>query len=64
MNAKLPPSTPPNSRDQRLAKALRDNLNRRKALVRARKVKKSAAEQDSGALSTGEQKAQGDDPGV
>lgn len=36
--------TPPPSKDERLAKALRDNLARRKALVRAQRARAADAD--------------------
>lgn len=37
MTSKQPTASPPPTKDERLAQALRDNLARRKALTRARK---------------------------
>jgi hypothetical protein len=43
------------SRDERLAKALRDNLNRRKSLARAKRARADAdpADPDAGQLAPG-----------
>lgn len=46
--------TPPSTKEERLAKALRENLTRRKALVRAKRERVSANEPDAASPPAGE----------
>jgi len=49
----MSPKDPPPSKEDRLAKALRDNLARRKALVRAKRARTSAEDAVPPLLPTG-----------
>jgi hypothetical protein len=53
------PSSPP-SKGDRLAQALRDNLARRKALVRAKRARAAAADDADPATAPGTERPDGD----